>query len=440
MKMIDLVKHPDARQSNNGSNKEATVHRMMSHPNIIRYYGQRSQANMEYIFLEYASGGELFDRIEPDIGMPLWEAQKYFKQLISAVEYLHQKGVAHRDLKPENLLLDSHDNLKVSDFGMATVFRMNGKERRLEKRCGSLPYVAPEVLTRAYYAEPADIWSCGIILVTLMAGELPWDRAGPPCEEYAAWLEGKYMDYTPWKKLDKAAFSFVKNILVHSPSSRFKIEDIKNHRWFQKNLYNDGQSDHDTVDSPSSKSPRIDEDNFGRNCLSQPEYTKQQNTSSIHIDIENRGGFSFSQPAAIGDLLLSTQPLQATQNSSQNSSQNGSTPFQRLVKRMTRFFVKTNCDETAKRLVNSLDTKNYDCRISENGIVTVTTVDRRNMQLIFKAIMVEMDGKILVDFRLSKGCGLEFKRRFVKIKDKLDDIIMKGPVSWPIAIATNTLP
>lgn len=102
--------------------------------------------------------------------MPIWEAQKYFKQLISGIEYLHSKGIAHRDLKPENLLLDEHDNLKVSDFGMATIYRLQGKERCLEKRCGTLPYVAPEVLLRPYHAEPADIWSCGIILVALLTG------------------------------------------------------------------------------------------------------------------------------------------------------------------------------------------------------------------------------------------------------------------------------
>lgn len=102
--------------------------------------------------------------------MPIWEAQKYFKQLISAIEYLHSKGIAHRDLKPENLLLDEHDNLKVSDFGLATIYRLQGKERCLEKRCGTLPYVAPEVLLCAYHAEPADIWSCGIILVALLSG------------------------------------------------------------------------------------------------------------------------------------------------------------------------------------------------------------------------------------------------------------------------------
>lgn len=108
-------------------------------------------------------------------------------------EYLHSCGVTHRDLKPENLLLDEHDNLKITDFGMATVYRMQGKvsylviyatfstifqlftrfylqERCLDKRCGTLPYVAPEVLMRPYHAVPADVWSCGIILVAMLAG------------------------------------------------------------------------------------------------------------------------------------------------------------------------------------------------------------------------------------------------------------------------------
>lgn len=60
MKMVDLGKHPDAR---NTVKKETTIHRMLSNPNIIQYFGQRSESNMEYIFLEYAVGGELFDRI-----------------------------------------------------------------------------------------------------------------------------------------------------------------------------------------------------------------------------------------------------------------------------------------------------------------------------------------------------------------------------------------
>jgi len=73
-------------------------------------------------------------------------------------------------------------------------------------------------------------------------------------------------------------------------------------------------------------------------------------------------------------------------------------------------------------------------------VVTVSTVDRNKLRLVFKAHIIEMDGKILVDFRLSKGCGLEFKRRFIKIKNALEDIVLKGPTTWPIAIATNSVP
>lgn len=61
--------------------------------------------------------------IEPDVGMPIDDAKRFFNQLMDGVNYLHSRGVAHRDLKPENLLLDEHDNLKISDFGMATMFR-----------------------------------------------------------------------------------------------------------------------------------------------------------------------------------------------------------------------------------------------------------------------------------------------------------------------------
>ena len=79
--------------------------------------------------------------------------------------------MAHRDIKPENLLLTDDDTLKLSDFGMATVFRHQGKERLLERRCGTTAYCAPEMLMKPRYnAEPADIWSCGIVLVAMVTG------------------------------------------------------------------------------------------------------------------------------------------------------------------------------------------------------------------------------------------------------------------------------
>lgn len=120
MKMVDLKKHPTAA---NNVKKEVAIQRNLHHVNILQFFGKRTQGETEFLFLEYAAGGELFDRIEPDVGMKASEAQRYFKQLLQGVEYLHGKGIAHRDLKPENLLLDINDNVKISDFGMATMFR-----------------------------------------------------------------------------------------------------------------------------------------------------------------------------------------------------------------------------------------------------------------------------------------------------------------------------
>uniref|UniRef100_A0A182QVQ9 non-specific serine/threonine protein kinase n=1 Tax=Anopheles farauti TaxID=69004 RepID=A0A182QVQ9_9DIPT len=415
MKMVDLKKHPDAESS---VKKEVCIQKILQHQNILKFFGKRTQGDIEYIFLEYAAGGELFDRIEPDVGMPLPEAQRYFNQLLAGVDYLHTRGVAHRDLKPENLLLDEHDNVKISDFGMATMFRMKGRERLLDKKCGTLPYVAPEVLVKPYRATPADLWSCGIILVTMLAGELPWDQPSSGCAEYLCWKENKYTTSTPWCKLDTLTLSLLRKILVANPAQRLTLDKLQDHKWCQTHPL---------------------DDSISRMCQSQPvPVIVHTEVNGVEEAIEARNGFCFSQPTMLDDLILCTQ-LNPTQSvgTQQQQQQN---PFQRLVRRMTRFFVSTRCDETLKRLSTALEKLGYSWKSNDEGVITISTIDRRKLQLTFKANIVEMDGKILCDFRLSKGCGLEFKRRFIKIKQSLADIVMKGPVTWPIAIATNSVP
>ncbi|KAH8255363.1 hypothetical protein KR038_001666 [Drosophila bunnanda] len=467
MKMVDLKKHPDAATS---VRKEVCIQKMLQDTHILRFFGKRSQGSVEYIFLEYAAGGELFDRIEPDVGMPQHEAQRYFTQLLSGLNYLHQRGIAHRDLKPENLLLDEHDNVKISDFGMATMFRCKGKERLLDKRCGTLPYVAPEVLQKSYHAQPADIWSCGVVLVTMLAGELPWDQPSTACTEFTNWKDNDHWQMqTPWSKLDTLAISLLRKVLATSPGTRLTLERILDHKWCNMQFAEHDRA-FDLVDSaaaldirsPKAKRQRLQssahlnnglDDSISRNYCSQPMPTmrsddefdvrlrsgraKAKDSGGDCLDVaqEARLSYCFSQPALLDDLLLATQ---MNQTQSSNASQNY---FQRLVRRMTRFFVTTRWDDTIKRLVGTIERLGgYTCKVSEDGVVTVSTIDRHKLRLVFKAHIIEMDGKILVDFRLSKGCGLEFKRRFIKIKNALEDIVLKGPTTWPIAIATNSVP
>lgn len=423
VKIIDLLKHPDAKES---VNKEEKIHRLMIHPHILRLLGKRDEINKVYIFLEYASGGELFDKIEPDIGMSSNLAQKYMRQLLDGINYMHSKGVVHRDIKPENLLLNEDDDLKISDFGMATVFRLRGKERLLDKRCGTLPYVAPEVLKHNYHAAPIDIWSSGIVFVAMLSGELPWDEPTENCAEFVAWKKGQYLLNTPWSKLENLAINLAKKMLCVAPKSRGKMEMIRQHPWMTK-AFEDKTSDGDAprLNAKRPRESRESADSTPDNdspviTASQPiqasKHTDDHITSLIRKPMEHI--FAFSQPTQNDNLLLCSQ-LQPTQSPlTQNQ-------MHKLIKRMTRFCVSTGFDETVKILCAQLDKFHYTYKNEMCSILTISTTDTRRMPLIFKANFVEIEDKLMLDFRLSKGCGIEFKRKFIKIKNALNDIIVR---------------
>ncbi|XP_026817442.1 serine/threonine-protein kinase grp-like isoform X1 [Rhopalosiphum maidis] len=420
MKTIDLQNYSDALDM---VKKEAAIHCRLNHPSIIKYYGQRHCKDNYYIFLEYASGGELFDRIEPDIGMPLSDARKFFKELIAGVEYLHSKGIAHRDLKPENLLLDEYGNLKISDFGLATLFLCGEKRRKLDKNCGTRPYLAPEVLSLLpYQAEPSDIWSCGIILVSMLAGELPWDMPSDNDEDYKLWKTTDYSNHSPWCKLDTLALSLVRKILTPTPSKRYDISQIQSHLWFKKSETFDNKKVGISVRSDRD----VDDD---RHCYSQPAPAAISFTTSM-LSSESEI-HSFSQPTQVDDLLLSSQLLTSQSISTPNNS------LQKLVKRMTRFLVCLSPEEALTNLSLFLDDLGYTWKINSPSLVTITTTDQR---LVFKSNVIPMNHQTLIDFRLSRGCGLEFKRHFVSIKNAMSKLISKVPFVWPNATKPEIVP
>ncbi|KAG8434683.1 hypothetical protein GDO86_012879 [Hymenochirus boettgeri] len=429
VKIVDMKRAADCPEN---IKKEICINKMLNHTNIVRFYGHRREGNIQYLFLEYCRGGELFDRIEPDVGMPEHEAQRFFRQLIAGVEYLHSIGITHRDIKPENLLLDDRDQLKISDFGLATVFRHNGKERLLNRMCGTLPYVAPELLkSKAFRAEPVDLWSCGIVLTAMLAGELPWDQPNEACQEYCDWKEKKHY-LTPWKKISSTPLALLCKMLTENPESRITIQDIKKDRWFtdliKQGLKRNRVLSGGTSDSAGLRSKVVRSDMDLSSVSHSGEETSYSSTqpeprtslgtwdSCSHIDKLVQGkGISFSQPACPENMLLSSQLL-GTPGSSQN-------PWQRLVKRMTRYFTKVDAETTYSSLKDTCEDLGYILKKSCANQVTLSTTDRRNNKLIFKVNLVEMEDKVLLDFRLSKGDGLEFKRHFLKIKKKMNDIV-----------------
>ncbi|XP_046853378.1 serine/threonine-protein kinase Chk1-like [Xenia sp. Carnegie-2017] len=404
--------------------KEICIHRMLQDVHIIRFYGSRTDGDQQFLFLEYASGGELFDKIEPDIGMSQMQAQKYFKQLLDGVEYLHSKGVTHRDLKPENIILDDNDNLKITDFGLATVFRHQGKERLLGRCCGSPPYVAPEVFSRKEYsAEPADLWSCGIILVAMLAGELPWNEPSCKCAEFNAWLLQDY-HFTPWNKINPLAFGLLLKILCEKPKHRYTVKQIKNHKWYLRSFSKNKQSPNK---SPCQSRPfkKVCTNNEkedisyqnGHVSASQPEFRRfnkvDLDSTGDERDCDD-GSIWYSQPVHPDHMLLCSQSP---------STQTPQTTFQRLVKRMTRFTSKVDAESTLKKLRLVLDKLSYQFKVNNSKVISIFAVDRRRNPLSFKACLMEMHGSVLVDFRLSKGDGIEFKHQFLEMKKALVDIV-----------------
>lgn len=454
--------------------KEVLIHKTLNHENIIKYYSSFQQLDKFYILLEYASGGELFDRIEPDLGMEVELAHKYFCQLINGVEYLHSKGIVHRDIKPENLLLNDLDQIKIADFGLATLFQYRGNERLLTSPCGTAPYVAPEVLVKnEYKAQPTDVWSSGIVLVAMLAGELPWDKPSSECEDFVLWVNNNYQR-SPWCKIENTALSLIRNILDYDPAKRFSIKQIKSSTWFRvaKQPAYDARRKATTNMAISSS-----QTNFMSNAIfsSQPAYIclnngmangspannamaefevtdSQQNCefdSEMHPKMQhnlNSAGLSndsarsnnhlvsFSQPISTDDMLLNSQIQTQTQNyNSQFSSQFGASqsPLLKLVKRMTRMFVHSSADGCIEELERLFTRFMYDYRVSKTNQrqrqITVVTSDKRQTLLTFKVNIIEMNSQneVLVDFRLSKGDGLEFKKIFMSIKSALSHIVCK---------------
>ncbi|CAH1114334.1 unnamed protein product [Psylliodes chrysocephalus] len=417
-----IINHKKYKDASAQINREVTIHKLLDHENIVKYFGRRQEPLKEYIFLEYAEGGELFQLIEPDIGMPSASAQLFMKQLLCGVNYLHSKGIAHRDIKPENILISADGILKISDFGLATLFRFKGKERLLDKKCGTKPYLAPEVFQRPYRAQPADIWSCGIVFVAMLTGELPWSDTTEVNPEFAKWKRNMYISDTPWSKLGNTALSLARKVLHCDSKKRLTLEEIERHAWMQ--FYFGSNTSSDSVDSssenPAKRCNSMVEAETKHNreaptvTLSQPVTLFRQ--SKIMQAMDNiRTTNYFSQPTQNDNLMLQFTQSPITKDN-----------FDSLIKRMTRFYVLTNREKTLESLYSILDSLHLTWSLDVNGALTITTTDSHKNQLIFKVNLLDMDKKLLLDFRLSKGCGLQFKKKFIKLKECLSNIISKN--------------
>jgi len=223
----------DAREKESLRNEIAMM-RLVNHPCIIRMLDVFEDAQCIYMVMQLAPFGDFFARWKRRKTFSEDVASKIIWKLLDAVQYLHALGIVHRDLKPENILcLDAEDDtaIVISDFGLS---KFAAPHTEMTMPCGTLAYVAPEVLAMKGYGRKVDLWSLGCIMHLLLRGVLPFD--GRTKEEVVEKTLNKKLDLThaKWTALgvSDAAKDLIRQLLIKEPRQRIELEDALKHEWF----------------------------------------------------------------------------------------------------------------------------------------------------------------------------------------------------------------
>jgi serine/threonine protein kinase len=209
---------------------EINIHSKLYHQNIIKLYSVYEDDETINIILEYAKGGNLYQLIKDEKnGFSESQAFDYFIQVINAVYYLHSNNIIHRDIKPENILIGDDNKLKLCDFGWA-------KELTLENRstfCGTMEYMAPEIVGSENYDYSVDIWSLGILLYEMLFGHSPFN--GKDTNNIILNIKSHELNYDDTnKKISNSCKDLIQKLLNMNPQKRLKIKDILEHPFIKK--------------------------------------------------------------------------------------------------------------------------------------------------------------------------------------------------------------
>nr|XP_006811871.1 PREDICTED: SNF1-like protein kinase ssp2-like [Saccoglossus kowalevskii] len=229
IKVIDKKLIEKREYTKRNLHREAVMLQRLKHPNIVQLYEVLETSNNYYLILELADGGELMKYLCDKQRFTERESRKFMRQLVSAVDHMHQAGVIHRDIKVENFLMDKDLNLKIIDFGLSNMLSSDGV---LRTQCGSPAYAAPEIFSNATYGPAVDVWSIGVNMYAMLTGELPF-KVEPPSsisKLHSCILQGCRIPHT----LTKDCKDLLGKMLTLSETSRITLREIMKHPWMNR--------------------------------------------------------------------------------------------------------------------------------------------------------------------------------------------------------------
>ncbi|KAL1884511.1 Calmodulin-dependent protein kinase cmk2 [Paecilomyces lecythidis] len=216
----------------------------LNHPNIVHFVDWFESRDKYYIVTQLATGGELFDRICEYGKFTEKDASQTIKQVLDAVNYLHERNIVHRDLKPENLLYltsAADSPLVLADFGIAKM--LDSPEEVLTTMAGSFGYAAPEVMMKQGHGKAVDMWSLGVITYTLLCGYSPFRSENltdliEECRSGRVVFHDRY-----WRDVSQDAKDFILTLLQPDQTKRPSSEEALRHPW----LKGETASDHNLL-------------------------------------------------------------------------------------------------------------------------------------------------------------------------------------------------
>ncbi|KAM7470337.1 hypothetical protein LguiA_008520 [Lonicera macranthoides] len=210
--------------------REMEIQTSIRHPNVLRLFGWFHDDERIYLILEYAHGGELYRQLRKTGHLSEKQAATYISSLAQALAYCHEKGVIHRDIKPENLLLDHEGVLKIADFGWS----VQSKSKR-HTMCGTLDYLAPEMVENKAHDYAVDNWTLGILCYEFLYGSPPFE-AESQVDTFKRIMKID-LNFPSTPQVSAEAKNLITRLLVKDSSKRLSLGKIIEHPWIIKNAY-----------------------------------------------------------------------------------------------------------------------------------------------------------------------------------------------------------
>lgn len=232
--------------------REIKILKKIDHPNVVKFYEEIRGKHNLYIVMEYVKGIALNNHLVAKSHKRLDEAEAsvIYKQIISALEYCHEKNITHRDIKLENVQLDLDYRVKLIDYGFATCY---SNDKKTLVFCGSPSYMAPEIINKQQFAgPPVDIWASGILLYVLVTGKFPFQSS----TEKKVFEKVKKGIYEIPDYLSRPCSDLIRDILDPNPNTRLTAKNILKHPW----ILNEGNIDLHSFSSKGDYIEVFDED------------------------------------------------------------------------------------------------------------------------------------------------------------------------------------